>query len=115
MYLESEDLRPVALSLQRHCSGTSSFAHCFRGYLWLFTSPPLCIAFGRPSRTKIHRSALWRDQVGVDKEKQVGERGAEVRAVDGTVAGRFGRIDIFTPPAVQLDGLFVRYVRKADW
>ena len=107
----------VAVRLQRNARGAHALvAQVRRGFLLAdLPAPPALSVCTTCEGAEIDRTALGRDEARVDEEEQVREGGAEVRAVDGTVAGRFGRIDIFTPPAVQLDGLFVRYVRKADW
>jgi hypothetical protein len=58
-------------------------------------------------------TALLRDQGRVDLEEDVVERGAEVRAVDGGVTGRFRVVDVFAFDAVHLYRFLVRDVGLA--
>jgi hypothetical protein len=59
--------------------------------------------------------AFLRDEVLVDLEQDVGERGAEVGAVDAGVAGGLGAVDILAFGAVKLDALGVGEVAQANW
>lgn len=58
--------------------------------------------------------ALARDHLRVRHEEHVGERRAEVGAVNGAVPVRLGRVDVLAPRAVQFDGLLVGDVRQSD-
>lgn len=53
-------------------------------------------------------------QGGVDLEEDLGERGAEVGAVDGGVAARLGVVEVLAAGAPELDGLLVGDVGQAD-
>lgn len=56
---------------------------------------------------------LGGDKCRVDLEHYIVERGAKVRAVDGSVPRRLWVVDILAARAVQLHGLLVRYIGLA--
>jgi len=43
----------------------------------------------------------------------VRERRPKVRAIDGSVPSRFGRVEVFTAATIELNRFLVRYVGKA--
>lgn len=112
--LEPEDLRSVAIRLERHGRRVHVFAKALRGHFGLFlTSSSVPIV--RCRSAKIDWAALWWYKVWVYEEQEMREGRSEVGTIDGTVSRGFRRIDVLATAAVQLDRLFVWDVRQPYW
>ena len=115
MNLEAEDPWAIAFSLEGDGSSVGAFAETFCRDIRFLAPSSSPITLTVTPRSSVDRATLRRDQIGVNKEEQVGEGGAEVCSVDGPVSGGFWRVNVLAPTAVELDGLFVRDVCEADW
>jgi hypothetical protein len=97
------------------CANRLPYALC--SYFLFLPYPPSAppIYFPPPGhRTHIYRSTFRRDQVRVDQEQEVGKGSAKVCTIDRAMPRGFGRVKVFTAPAVELDGLFVRDISEPD-
>ncbi|KAJ6258990.1 hypothetical protein Dda_5885 [Drechslerella dactyloides] len=84
--------------------------------LLLLPSEQRCRGVDLESETprRVPFRVLLRYQLWVDLEKDMRERGAKVCAINDSVAGGFGNINVLAAAAVQLDRFDIREVRQAD-
>lgn len=118
MHLEPKYLGLVPLCLECRVCRTDDLPHTLRRRLRLVSrSSGLSGVAVLPIQSRL--SQLWGARFGgnhvrINEEEHVWEGGTEVGPVNRTVAGGFGRINVFTTTAVEFDRFFIRYVCEAD-
>ena len=114
--LEAVYFRSVSISLESHRCCADILSTTFRNLLLITHSPAIAsVSCSISARARdIARATLRRNQCRINEEKQVGECGAEIGAINGAMARGLWGVEILAATAIQFHGFLIWYVGETD-
>lgn len=97
--------RSISFCFQCNTCSAGCLSDTLRNFRFFLNSPTFSagVVFNTTGgRSRINRAGFRRKETGVYEEQEVREGRAKVSAINGAMARRFGRVDIFASTAIQL-------------